>query len=69
MYHGSPSGLTDHARNPICPCGKVCFYKRGAHTKANSLMRKGRERLRIYQCDESDFWHVSKERSRRGYHE
>lgn len=53
---------------PYCSCGKVAFDKRGAQTKANSLMRRGRERLRIYHCTESDYWHLSKEYNRNGYH-
>lgn len=63
-------GYADHieSRVPLCPCGKVAFDKRGAQTKANSLMQKGRERLRIYPCDQSDFWHISKEHSKNGYH-
>jgi hypothetical protein len=52
-------------RKKICSCGKVCFDKRGAQTKRNQ-MNQHRHRhshevkLRIYQCTESDWWHLTK---------
>ena len=56
MYLAIPS-----ERNKICKCGKVCFDKKSAQSKRNSLIRMGKERyLRIYQCDISDCWHLTK---------
>lgn len=47
-------------RKKICVCGKVCFDKRSAQTKKNWLVKKGREKfLRIYQCDQSNYWHLT----------
>ncbi len=47
--------------NGTCPCGKVGFDKRTAQTKRNDLANRGNARnLKIYQCDESDLWHLSK---------
>lgn len=57
-------GLTEEAvtRRPACPCGKIGWDKRGAQTKRNSLLKRGnRAEFRIYQCDESDTWHLTKQ--------
>ena len=43
-----------------CACGKVMFDKKTAQTKRNQLEHQGRERMRIYQCPESDMWHLTK---------
>lgn len=48
-------------RSPRCRCGKVCFDKKGAQTKKNFLERIGNERsLRIYKCNKSNWWHMTK---------
>jgi len=48
-------------RQQLCPCGKVCFDKRGAQTKKNMLEKTGRQKhIRIYQCDRSPHWHITK---------
>lgn len=48
-------------RKESCKCGKVCFDKRGAQTRRNELIKHGREKyLRIYQCDLSNAWHLTK---------
>lgn len=48
-------------KNIRCSCGKVGFDKKTAQTKRNQLVKKGNERdLRIYQCPESDTWHLTK---------
>lgn len=40
--------------------GKVCFPKKDAETKRNSLKHEGRERtLRVYQCEYCDYWHLT----------
>lgn len=41
-------------------CGKVCFDKRTAETKRNTLEREGREKMRIYNCEDCSAWHLSK---------
>lgn len=46
-------------RRPRGRCGKIKFDKRTAQTKRNALEREGRERLRIYSCDECDAWHLT----------
>lgn len=43
--------------------GKVAFHKRQAQTHRNWLMRKRRMKLRIYQCRECDYWHLTSERA------
>lgn len=48
-------------RKETCKCGKVSFDKRGAQSRKNELIHMGKERyLRIYQCDLSDSWHLTK---------
>ena len=42
-----------------CPCGKMCFDKKGAQTRRNSLKRRGGEELRIYPCPLSNTWHLT----------
>ncbi len=42
-----------------CECGKICFDKKTAQTKANSLKKHGKGQMRIYQCDQSDWWHLT----------
>lgn len=55
MYFGQ-----EYERKPICKCGKVGFDKKSAQTKANWLVKRGKEkRLRIYQCNLSDYWHLT----------
>lgn len=50
----------DLGRKKICECGKVCFDKKGAQTKANWLKRRGNQKyLRVYQCEVSDYWHLT----------
>ncbi len=50
-----------NSKRPLCRCGKVCFDKKTALTKKNDLVRKGREKyLRVYQCPDSDTWHLTK---------
>lgn len=53
--------ITDQfQRHGLCECGKVCFDKKSAQTKRNSLIRRGNARdLRIYQCDRSNYWHLT----------
>ena len=51
--------LVESERKPICECGKVGFDKKTAQTKANWLMKNKGKRLRIYQCDISDYWHLT----------
>lgn len=49
-------------RQPLCICGKVCFDKRTAQTKKNSLEEMGnRGKFRIYQCPSSGdrWWHLT----------
>jgi len=49
-----------------CSCGKVCLDKKTALTKRNYLGGKGLEgkgkgaEFRIYQCPESNWWHLTK---------
>ncbi len=47
-------------RRGICKCGKVAFTKKDAQTKKNQLESIGKERMRIYQCDRQDCWHMTK---------
>lgn len=48
--------------NIQCSCGKISFDKKGAQTKRNQLLKWGNQRnLRIYQCPESDTWHLTKQ--------
>lgn len=49
-------------RKDLCPiANKVCFDKKTAMTKRNSLLRMGREKfLRVYQC--GDHFHITKDR-------
>ena len=55
--------LAPPVHNPTCVCGKVMFDKKGAQSKRNSLLRMGREKnLRIYQCPQSDGWHLTKQK-------
>lgn len=50
-----------NSKRPICQCGKVCFDKKTAQTKRNQLERMGGEKyLRVYQCPQSDYWHLTK---------
>lgn len=52
-------------RKPLCICGKVSFSKADAKCKMNSLLKMGRvPALRIYPCDESDTWHMTKSLTR-----
>lgn len=40
--------------------GKVCFNKKDAQTKRNTLKKRGRERnMRVYQCPHCDYWHLT----------
>lgn len=49
-----------------CGCGKVCFTKRECEAKRNFLLGLGREKyLRIYQCPEGEYWHLTKDSYRR----
>lgn len=41
------------------PCGKVCFDKKGAQTKKNSMKEKGII-FRIYNCPKCNAWHLTK---------
>ena len=47
-------------RKKRCACGKVCFDKKTAQTKKNFLENSGGEKLRIYQCDMSDWYHLTR---------
>lgn len=49
-----------HERFGRCPCGKVSFDKKSALTKKNDFGKRGNGAMRIYQCDQSDFWHLTK---------
>ena len=51
---------------PRCPIeGKVCFRKRDAQTKRNTIARSGRSRtMRIYQCEHCETWHLTSQRRR-----
>lgn len=40
-------------------CGKVCFDKKGAQTKRNSMQEKG-IMFRIYNCEDCSAWHLTK---------
>jgi hypothetical protein len=52
-----PQGYSDGAQ---CLCGKVCFSKKRAQTKANFHHRQGRAKIfRIYQCHMSNLWHLT----------
>jgi hypothetical protein len=45
----------------ICQCGKRMYHKKDGETVRNFLMDKGKEKyLRIYQCNQCDFWHLTK---------
>jgi hypothetical protein len=49
------------ARSTLCSCGKVCFDKKTAETKANFLHKLGKvKKLTIYPCKESGKWHLTK---------
>ena len=49
------------ARKPLCICGKIGFDKKTAQSKRNWLLKKGTiKELRIYQCNQSDYWHLTK---------
>lgn len=49
-------------RNKRCKCGKISFDKKTAQTKRNDLLNRGNERfLRIYKCNRSNYWHLTKE--------
>lgn len=51
-----------------CDSGKMCFDKKTAQTKRNQLLKgKGKHRrskdvedLRIYHCEECNFFHLTK---------
>ena len=48
-------------RRPICKCGKVGFDKKGVQTKRNFMLNLGKQKyLRIYQCNMSNYWHLTK---------
>lgn len=56
--YGFSFGSTE--RKKICVCGKVCFDKKSAQTKKNWLTKRGKEKfLRIYQCSQADYWHLT----------
>lgn len=47
-------------RKGLCKCGKVSFDKKTAQTKRNFLLNRGNDKvLRIYQCPDSDWWHLT----------
>ncbi len=39
--------------------GKRKYHKRDAQTAMNFRERNGAEKLRIYQCNFCDFWHLT----------
>jgi hypothetical protein len=44
-----------------CPIGgKVQYDKKGATTAANKRYSEAHQKLRIYQCPECNFWHLTK---------
>lgn len=49
-------------RRSNCACGKIMFDKKTAQTKANYLMKviKSEKYLRVYQCELSGYWHLTK---------
>ena len=44
--------------------GKRAYDKKGAQTAANLRWKQAREELRIYQCEEGDHWHLTKQMRR-----
>lgn len=44
---------------PRCRCGKPCYKKIDAQTAKNKREREGAPALRIYQCPESNAWHLT----------
>ncbi len=56
------AATADTSRYPICTCGKIALDKKSAQTKRNWLLKKGSAKdLRIYQCDFSNCWHLTKQ--------
>lgn len=51
---------------PYCN-GKRAYDKRGAITAANRRFEEDHIRLRIYQCDMGDHWHLTKQLRRAKY--
>ena len=49
-------------RYPKCEeTGKIAFSKKQAVYKSNHLQKKGnRRRIRVYQCEHCDGWHMTK---------
>lgn len=48
-------------RHAKCRCGKICFDKKTAQTKRNSLERMGLQRgLDIYPCPLGNHWHLTR---------
>lgn len=45
---------------PICICGKKSYDKRTAQTLRNLRGKHRGVKLRIYQCDQEDVWHLTK---------
>jgi hypothetical protein len=54
-------GQVEYERREKCRyCGKVCFRKKDAQTKRNSMLKSGvKDYLRIYQCHGN--WHLTTE--------
>lgn len=49
---------TNRAKLQYCN-GKPCYDKRSAVTAANKRFRENHTKLRIYQCDQGDHWHLT----------
>lgn len=43
----------------ICTCGKVAYDKKGALSAKNLRKKRAGIKLRVYQCDLEDVWHLS----------
>ena len=46
-------------KNISCPSGKVVYDKRGATTMANLTMKLHRIKMRAYECNMGNHWHLA----------
>lgn len=53
--------LGSNISNLYCKNGKVIYDKKGANTAANLRFKEDHIKLRIYQCEYDNHWHLTKQ--------